>query len=47
MALGKPLADEAMGIDWMNWRELTQSIPPAYTEFLGRHALAFLGKEGK
>ena len=24
-----------MGIDWMNWRELTQAIPPAYSEFIG------------
>lgn len=27
---------QAMGIDWMNPRELTQAIPPAYTEFIGR-----------
>lgn len=26
----------AMGIDWMNWNELKESIPPAYTEFLGK-----------
>lgn len=29
---------DAMGIDWMGWRELTQAIPPAYSEFLGRAA---------
>lgn len=25
----------AMGIGWMDWRELCESIPPAYTEHLG------------
>lgn len=30
---------EAMGIEWMNRRELTQAIPPAYTEFLGRQLI--------
>lgn len=30
---------EAMGIDWMDWRPLTQAIPPAYGEFIGRAAL--------
>jgi len=24
-----------MGIDWMTWDELRESIPPAYTEFIG------------
>lgn len=31
----------AMGIDWMEWRELAESIPPAYTEWLAhQHAQA-------
>jgi len=29
-------ARDALGIDWMNRRELNQAIPPAYTEFIGR-----------
>lgn len=29
-------APEDMGIDWMDWKELTQAIPPAYTEWIGR-----------
>jgi DNA (cytosine-5)-methyltransferase 1 len=30
---------EAMGIDWMNGREINQAIPPAYTEFIGAQLL--------
>ena len=29
----------AMGIDWMEPRELAAAIPPAYTEFIGRQLL--------
>lgn len=34
------VAQEAMDIDWMIWREITQAIPPAYTEWIGRQLLA-------
>lgn len=30
----------AMAIDWMNAEGLSQAIPPAYTEHIGRHLLA-------
>jgi DNA (cytosine-5)-methyltransferase 1 len=32
----------AMGIDWMLQRELTESIPPAYTQWLGQRILEAL-----
>ena len=37
-----PEARAAMGIDWMEWRELAESIPPAYTEHIGRQLVARL-----
>ena len=36
---------EAMGIDWMDWKHLTQAIPPAYSEFIGRAAIAHIEAE--
>ncbi len=35
-------AREAMGIDWMTKAELNESIPPAYTEYLGSQLLAYV-----
>lgn len=34
-----PFAQKAMRIDWMGQDELREAIPPAYTEFIGRHLL--------
>lgn len=37
-----PVQQAAMGIDWMNRDELSQAIPPAYTEYIGSQMLAQL-----
>jgi DNA (cytosine-5)-methyltransferase 1 len=36
-------APTAMGIDWMNQKELSQAIPPAYTEWIGKRLMKALG----
>ena len=36
------LAQDVMGIDWMTRDELGESIPPYYTEYIGRALLASL-----
>jgi DNA (cytosine-5)-methyltransferase 1 len=38
---------DAMGIDWMNGRELNEAIPPAYTEHVGRQLLSHLARSAE
>ena len=40
--LGVDVGREVMGIDWMNRGELSEAIPPAYTQFIGEQLLAQL-----
>lgn len=40
-------AREAMGIDWMTKKEINESIPPAYTEFIGQGAMKALSNRKK
>jgi len=35
----------AMGIDWMEWTDLVEAIPPAYTEYIGRQLIEHLQEE--
>ena len=46
-AKGLAEGQKAMGIDWMDWPDLTEAIPPAYTEWLGHQLIAVLGLEGE
>lgn len=38
---------EAMGIDWMTLSELSQAIPPAYSEYIGKRALEVICRSNR
>lgn len=38
---------EAMGIDWMTWKELREAIPPAFTEHIGTYLVTHLDAASK
>lgn len=40
-------ASEAMGIDWMEWDEIREAIPPAYCEWIGRQLLEHVQRESE
>lgn len=37
----------AMGISWMQKNELREAIPPAYSRFIGKHAIALIAQRQK
>lgn len=43
-AKGLAEAQEAMGMDWADWRGTKEAIPPAYTEFIGEQLMATIGQ---
>ena len=44
--VGKAVGSQLFGIDWMTKHELSQSIPPVFTEFVGKQLLARVEEAG-
>ena len=40
-------AQEVMGINWMTRKELSQAIPPAYTNFIGKQLMEYINAKAK
>jgi len=40
-------ARDAMGIDWMTKGELNESVPPAYTEYIGKQLIKYLATQAE
>ena len=44
-AILRAVVEEYMGIDWMTLGELSEAIPPAYSEFIGRAAIEHINSQ--
>jgi DNA (cytosine-5)-methyltransferase 1 len=42
-----PMQQDAMGIDWMTLDELSEALPPAYTEWIGSQLIEQLERAGQ